>query len=120
VVANSDLAGFTERERLLIAALCRYHRKSLPNPEHSAYQTLTADEKRTLMLLVPLLRLADNLDRSHDQRVNGVECRLRDGHVVLQVHSQGDIDLEQWAAEQAATAFQQVYQRPIELAKARD
>ncbi len=120
VVANSDLAGFTERERLLIAALCRYHRKSLPNPEHSAYQSLTTEEKRTLMLLVPILRLADNLDRSHDQRVHGVECRLRDGHVVLQVHSQGDIDLEQWAAEQAATAFQQVYQRPIELAKTRD
>jgi len=31
VVANSDMAGFTERERLLIAGLCRYHRKSLPN-----------------------------------------------------------------------------------------
>jgi len=120
VVANSDLAGFTERERLLIAALCRYHRKSLPSPEHSAYQTLTTEEKRTLMLLVPLLRLADNLDRSHDQRIRGVECRLRDGHVVLQVHSQGDIDLEQWAAEQAATAFQQVYQRPIAVTKARD
>lgn len=120
VVANSDLAGFTERERLLIAALCRYHRKSLPSPEHSAYQTLSAEEKRSLMLLVPILRLADNLDRSHDQRIQGVECRLRDGHVVLQVHSQGDIDLEQWAAEQAGTAFQQVYQRPITVTKARD
>jgi len=120
VVANSDLAGFTERERLLIAALCRYHRKSLPNPEHSAYQVLTTDEKRTLMLLVPILRLADNLDRSHDQRIRSVECRIRDGQVLLQVHSQGDIDLEQWAAEQAATAFQQVYQRPIAVSKARD
>jgi len=120
VVANSDLAGFTERERLLIAALCRYHRKSLPNPEHSAYQTLTTEEKRTLMLLVPILRLADNLDRSHDHRISGVECRLRDGNVVLQVHSQGDIDLEQWAAEQAGTAFQQVYQRPITVTRARD
>jgi len=120
VVANSDLAGFTERERLLIAALCRYHRKSLPSPEHSAYQTLSAEERRTLMLMVPILRLADNLDRGHDQRIQGVECRLKDGQVVLQVHAQGDIDLEQWAAEQAATSFQQVYQRPISLAKATD
>jgi len=30
VIANSDIAGFTARERLLIASLCRYHRKSLP------------------------------------------------------------------------------------------
>jgi exopolyphosphatase/guanosine-5'-triphosphate,3'-diphosphate pyrophosphatase len=120
VVANSDLAGFTARERMLIAGLCRYHRKSFPSPEHDAYQTLTADEKRTLMLLIPILRLADNLDRSHDQRIRSVDCRLRDGHVVLQVHARGDIDLEQWAAERAATAFQQVYQRAIAVTKARD
>jgi exopolyphosphatase / guanosine-5'-triphosphate,3'-diphosphate pyrophosphatase len=120
VVANSDLAGFTERERLLIAALCRYHRRSLPSPEHTAYQSLTAEEKRTLMLLIPILRLSDNLDRSHDQRIRSVDCRLRDGQVVLQVHARGDIDLEQWAAERAAAAFQQVYQRPITVTLARD
>jgi exopolyphosphatase / guanosine-5'-triphosphate,3'-diphosphate pyrophosphatase len=120
VVANSDLAGFTDRERLLIAALCRYHRRSLPNPEHAAFQSLTAEEKRTLLLLIPILRLADNLDRSHDQRIRSVDCKLRDGQVVLQVHARGDIDLEQWAAEQAAAAFQQVYQRPIAVTKARD
>jgi exopolyphosphatase/guanosine-5'-triphosphate,3'-diphosphate pyrophosphatase len=120
VVANSDLAGFTERERMLIAGLCRYHRKSFPSLEHSAYQTLTAEEKRILMLLIPILRLADNLDRSHDQRIRSVDCRVRDGHVVLEVHSRGDIDLEQWAAERAATAFEQVYHRPIAVTKARD
>ena len=40
-----------------------------------------------LTLSIPLLRLADNLDRSHDQRIQSLECRLRDGEVVLQVHS---------------------------------
>lgn len=120
VVANSDLAGFNERERMLIAALCRYHRRSLPSAEHTAYQSLTADERRVLMLLMPILRLADNLDRSHDQRIRGVDCKLRDGQVVLQVHSRGDIDLEQWAAERAAAAFEQVYQKAIVVTKARD
>ncbi|MBZ5574982.1 MAG: Ppx/GppA family phosphatase [Acidobacteriia bacterium] len=120
VVANSDLAGFTDRERLLIAGLCRYHRKSLPNPEHSAFQSLTPEEKRTLMLLIPILRLADNLDRSREQRIRAVECRLRDGLVVLQVRSHGDIDLQQWAAERTAEAFQLVYNRPVSVTRARD
>ena len=120
VVANSDLAGFTEHERLLIAGLCRYHRKSLPSAEHNAYQSLTAEEKRTLMLLIPILRLADNLDRSREQRISGVECRMRDGHVVLQVRSRGGIDLQQWAAERAAEAFQLVYNQPLAVVRARD
>jgi exopolyphosphatase/guanosine-5'-triphosphate,3'-diphosphate pyrophosphatase len=120
VVANSDMAGFTDRERLLIASLCRYHRKSLPGPLHSAYQTLTAEERRTLMQLIPILRLADNLDRSHDQRLERVDVRTPDGEIVLQVHSNGNLDLEQWRAERAGEAFRQIYNRTVTVVKAKD
>ncbi len=119
VVANSDMAGFTERERVLIATLCRYHRKALPSPVHNAYQGLPAEERRTVLLLIPLLRLADSLDRSHEQRVAGVEVRMRDGEVALQLKAQGDIGLEQWGAEHASNMFRQVYNREIAIARAR-
>jgi exopolyphosphatase/guanosine-5'-triphosphate,3'-diphosphate pyrophosphatase len=120
VVSNSDMAGFTDRERFMIAALCRYHRKSLPSAVHGIYQALSADERRTLTLLIPILRLADNLDRSRTQLIQGVECRLRNGEVQLQVKAHGDIDLEQWGAERAGQAFQQVYNRSISVVKARN
>ena len=120
VVANADMPGFTERERLLIASLCRYHRKAMPEQEHSAYQSLTAEERRQLTLLFPILRLADNLVRSHDQRIESVDCLLPDGEVVLQVHSRGNIDLEQWGAERAAEAFQTVYGKPLRVTKGKE
>jgi len=121
VVSHSDMAGFTDRERILVAALCRYHRKSLPNPLHSLFLALSPEERNALLMMIPILRLADNLDRSREHRIRGVECRLRDGGaVVLQVRSTGDIDLEQWAAERAGEAFQQIYNRPITLVKARE
>ena len=115
LVANSDMAGFTDRERLLIANLCRYHRKSLPNGTHGSYQALAADEKRQLSLMIPIVRMADNLVRSHEQRIETVDCLLQNGEVVLQVHSHGNIDLEQWGAEQAAETFQQVYHMPLKV-----
>src|SRR5581483_22081 len=65
LVANSDMPGFTDNERLAIAALCRFHRKSMPQPRHSFYQTLDAESKRQVLLLAPLLRIADSLDRAH-------------------------------------------------------
>ncbi|MGO9254971.1 MAG: Ppx/GppA family phosphatase [Bryobacteraceae bacterium] len=120
VVANSDMPGFTDRERLLIASLCRYHRKSMPSPVHGVYQSLSAEERRVLMHLTPILRLADNLDRSHEQSIDGVECRLLDGEVALQVHSHGDIDLVEWGAQRAGETFQQVYNRRVTLIKAKD
>ena len=120
VVVNSDMPGFTERERLLVAALCRYHRKTLPSAVHNSYQTLTADERRVLLLLIPLLRLADNMVRSPKERIEKLECRAQNGDVVLVVHSNDDIDLEQWGAERASETFQQIYGRTVSVIKARD
>jgi len=120
VVSNSDMAGFTQRERLLVACLCRYHRKSLPNPVHGQYQALSADDRRSLLFLIPILRLADNLNRSRQQRIRSIDCRLRDGAVVLEVKSSHDIDLEQWGAERAGEAFRQIYNRPIAVEREHD
>jgi exopolyphosphatase/guanosine-5'-triphosphate,3'-diphosphate pyrophosphatase len=120
VVANSDMPGFTERERLLIASLCRYHRKSLPSPLHTAYQALTPEERRSLTAMIPIMRLADNLNQSHTQRITGIDARVREGEILLSVRSDGEIDLEQWRAERAGEAFRQIYDRPISLTKARD
>jgi exopolyphosphatase/guanosine-5'-triphosphate,3'-diphosphate pyrophosphatase len=120
VVSNSDMAGFTDRERFLIAALCRYHRKALPSPVHGVYQSLTVEERRTLLLLIPILRVAYNLHRSPDHRIRGVDCRLRDDEVVLQVRSNADIDLEQWAAARAGEVFQQIYSRPMTVVRSKE
>jgi exopolyphosphatase/guanosine-5'-triphosphate,3'-diphosphate pyrophosphatase len=120
VVSNSDMPGFTDRERLVIAALCRYHRKALPNGVHSAFQTLSVEEKRLVLMLIPILRLADSLDRSHEQRIRGLECRLRNGDVELKIQSQGDTDLEQWGAERAGEVFKQIYNRTVSVVNAQD
>jgi exopolyphosphatase/guanosine-5'-triphosphate,3'-diphosphate pyrophosphatase len=120
VVSNSDMPGFTDRERFLIAALCRYHRKALPNPVHGIHQALTTEERKALLLMIPILRLADNLNRSRNHRIQGVDCRLRDGDVELKVRANGDIDLEQWAAERAGEVFQQIYNRRVSVVKARE
>lgn len=119
LVANSDLPGFTARERELIANLCRYHRKAMPAPAHLPYQALAVEEKRILLLLAPILRLADNLDRGHAQRIESLDCQLKDGQLLLRVEAAEDIDLEQWAAERAGEFFRQVYGKPVVVVKAR-
>jgi exopolyphosphatase/guanosine-5'-triphosphate,3'-diphosphate pyrophosphatase len=68
LVANSDLPGFTARERELIANLCRYHRKAVPNETHLNWQGLDLEGRQAVHFLAPILRLADSLDRSQEQR----------------------------------------------------
>jgi len=119
LVANSDMPGFTDSERLTVAALCRFHRKSMPQPRHSLYQNLDVESKRLFVNLEPLLRIADALDRGHEQKVRDVTSVSRDGAVTLLVEADQDADLEIWAANEAARTFREVYARPISLQRAR-
>lgn len=115
IVGNSGMPGFTDVERHLIAMLCRFHRKSMPSTRHDGFEMMPQPHKHALMHLLPLLRLADSLDRSHSQRVGRVSCQLRDGSVVLQVEADADADLDLWAAERVTEVFRQVYLKPLVL-----
>ncbi len=119
LVANSDLPGFTLTERELIANLCRYHRKAMPTPEHGNLQLLDVEGQRAVAYLIPLLRMADSLDRSHGQRIRSVECRQRESDflITLNVSPETDIDLEIWAAERLAEVFRQVYSKPATVVR---
>jgi exopolyphosphatase/guanosine-5'-triphosphate,3'-diphosphate pyrophosphatase len=119
LVANSDMPGFTDTERQTIAALCRFHRKSLPQPRHSHFQALDPDSRRAVLYLAPLLRIADSLDRGHAQKVKTISSEMRDGLLTLQIEASSDADLEVWAANQAAQAFRDIYAAPLSIQRAK-
>lgn len=109
LVASSDLPGFDRDQRLFVANLCRYHRKSTPKPSHENFRALDSEQQDSLLRTIPLLRIADNLDRSHRQAVESVKADIRPDEIVLTLRSQGDAALEQWAAAQHGDVFLQVY-----------
>jgi exopolyphosphatase/guanosine-5'-triphosphate,3'-diphosphate pyrophosphatase len=113
LVANSDLAGFSEWERIVIANLCRYHRKSMPQPSHLEFQTLDAEGRRAVVLLAPLLRIAVALDQSQEQLVDDVRVVSLDKTIELELQSPRDLDVEQWHAEQVAPVFREMYGLPL-------
>jgi exopolyphosphatase/guanosine-5'-triphosphate,3'-diphosphate pyrophosphatase len=119
IVANSDMPGYTDRERVIIASLCRYHRKAMPTARHDVFGALTADEQRLVQRLIPLLRVAVGLDASRTQKVEAAEVVAAPDSVTITVRGEGDIDLEMWAAERAADSFRQVYNMPMTLVKAK-
>jgi exopolyphosphatase/guanosine-5'-triphosphate,3'-diphosphate pyrophosphatase len=119
IVTNSDMPGYTDQERMLVALLCRYHRKSLPSARHEPYRSLAADTKRLISMLTPFLRIAIGLDSTKQQKVADLECQVAGNSATVGVRAQGDFDLELWAAERAADTFRQVYGTPLAIVKAR-
>ncbi len=119
LVANSDMPGFTDTERFVIAGLCRFHRKSMPQPRHTQFQALDPESKRAVLRLAPLLRIADALDRGHEQRVRNLTSAIKDGNVSVMIETAADADLDLWAANEAADAFLDTYAIPISLQRAK-
>jgi len=117
LVANSDLPGFTERERIILASLCRHHRKAMPGPSSSDFQALDPEARHAVLLLTPLLRLSAAIDQTHEQRVRAIDCSVQNGAVSLVLRSNSDVKLEKWAAEQVGEVFREVYQSQLFVEK---
>ena len=115
LVANADVAGFSDQERQLVALVARYHRRSPPEAGRPDLEGLAPGQLRLLRRLVALLRTADALDRSHHQPVLGLRATALDGRVRLSLKTRGDIDLELWDVEREAGFFRQALGRRVEV-----
>ena len=118
LIRNSDLLGFTENEKEIIALTARYHRKGPPRIRHEGFCDLELDERLTVTRLASILRIADGLDRSHRSAVKDIACKLTRGRLVLKLKRAraAQLDLEVWGASRKADLFEEVFGRRVEFA----
>jgi exopolyphosphatase/guanosine-5'-triphosphate,3'-diphosphate pyrophosphatase len=78
----------------IVAQTARYHRKSLPRPEHQAYQNLSPAEQKLVMALGGILRIADALDRTHTSRIKKITGDVNKEALTIRVKAKGNWDEE--------------------------
>jgi exopolyphosphatase/guanosine-5'-triphosphate,3'-diphosphate pyrophosphatase len=109
LIKNSELTGFSETERDVIANVARYHRGPEPKERHEYFAVLNQTDRDTVSALAAIVRIADALDRRHDSRVSDLRC-VRNGRLLqIELQSSGNCDREIYAAEQKRGMFEQVF-----------
>jgi exopolyphosphatase/guanosine-5'-triphosphate,3'-diphosphate pyrophosphatase len=116
LIANSELPSLTEREMLVVANIARYHRKGEPSASHEGFVDLEAHERELVGKLASILRLADALDREHQQLVREVEAQLDGRELVLRLRGTGALLLEQWALKKKTEFFTNVFGLKVRVA----
>lgn len=106
LIKHSEMTGFNETEKLIIANVARYHRKALPKPGHLDYEALGKNDRRTVDELSAILRIADGLDRGYESRVKDIRIGKRDGDVLLELVSSQDVSAEMHAIEMKKEGFE--------------
>jgi len=105
LIVNSQLSGIQRHELELIANVARYHRGAKPKRKHANYAKFDAEDQCRIRRLAGILRIAGGLDRSHTQKVESVKLSVIDGQPVFLVCSDGDADVDIWAARRRAKLF---------------
>jgi exopolyphosphatase/guanosine-5'-triphosphate,3'-diphosphate pyrophosphatase len=99
LIVKADLPGLTDRERLIVANVARYHRGARPKRKHDGFAALDEDDREVVTVLGALLRLADGLDRSHSDAVAGIDAWLDGDDLVILVDCPFGCPAEIWAGE---------------------
>ncbi len=118
LLQHVELAGLSERERLLVGRIARFHRRSAPDLDHEALEDLPAGEARLVRRLATILRVADSLDRSHRQPITRIRALARPGVLTLHIGVRGPLDLELWDVKREVALFRRVFGRRL-VVKAR-
>ncbi|MEO7402775.1 MAG: hypothetical protein ABIU95_03805, partial [Burkholderiales bacterium] len=113
LIVNSELTGFERRQLQILANVARYHRGTRPKKKHENFAELSLEDQQRVRALAAILRLALALDRTHQQNVAEVRARVRDDAVRITIQSQGDTDVDLWAAERKVDLFEKVFGRKV-------
>jgi exopolyphosphatase/guanosine-5'-triphosphate,3'-diphosphate pyrophosphatase len=115
LLLNEEFPGLTPARQQVLAAVCRYHRKSDPSARHPEYAALGAEARETVGKLAALLRIADGLDREHRQLVADLQVAVSRDTVAITCLSSRPVPLELSSAAGKAELFARVFGRRVIL-----
>jgi exopolyphosphatase / guanosine-5'-triphosphate,3'-diphosphate pyrophosphatase len=120
LIQNSELFGLSNRNSLMVALVARYHRRASPKPAHSAFSSLSREDRVVVTKLASILRIADALDRSYSQRIRELDCQIQKGRFVIAIRGTEDLSLEQIALKETVTLFEETFGLPVLLRRSQN
>lgn len=116
LIMHAERLNLSARDRTLVALVSRYHRKKGPKRKHPEFMALPEPDRRVVLRLSALLRVADGLDRGHTSIVERVRTRLMDHRLSIRVQprlAHADVSLECWGAQRKADVLAELLDREV-------
>ena len=115
LIMAGDLAPLTDRERRVVAAIARYHRKAHPRRRHDHFAALEIADQEVVAKAAALLRIADSLDRAHGNMVNALDIEMSTRHLVIKAIAPRELHFEQVALRKKGKLFEELFGLKVSL-----
>lgn len=107
IILSSEILGLTHKERKMVAYICEFNRKNLPDYKDMS-GNFTREEYWTIVKLVAILRVANALDRSHKQKLKKADLKIENNVLYITVGADTSIALERGLFTEKADFFERV------------
>ncbi len=108
-ILAEPFTGLDDIQKLIVALVARYHRKSHPRSNHKGYRDLSSDHRRVVRVLSSFLRIADGLDRSHTSNIKKVTCEICEDEVVFRLVTYSSPMTELYGLRKKISLFEEVF-----------
>ena len=124
IIMSTEIIGLSHLEREIIANVVRYNIRDFDynqiqletdiDREVSGGSLSVNDITIKIAKLTAILRLANSMDRSHQQKLSGCRMAVRDEQLVITTDYPGEILLEQMSFQQKSDFFEEIFGiRPV-------
>lgn len=113
LIMGDAALSLERRPREIVGLIARYHRKALPSEKHKIYRHLDQSDQHRVAVLGGILRIADGLDRTHRNVVQGLRSRVSQRAITITCRVCGPADIEFMAAQKKADLLEGVFGRTV-------
>ena len=105
--------GLPRQDLLTAGIVARYHRGALPGASQQAFRGLSSSQRKDILRLAGILRLANAFDASRDSRIRRLEVKNDNGLLLITAQGYSARDRTAQAIAAARHLLETVYRRPV-------
>ena len=113
-ILSAKSLPYGNRERLIIGSIARYHRGALPKKKHSHFAALNPQQRRVVSTLAAILRVADGLDRTHQNLIKDLSCETTPERILVRCSVNQPAEIERmFALKKGQQLLEKVMEREL-------
>lgn len=97
IIKAQEFYFLSNYQRLIIANIARYHRRSAPKSTHPDYIMLNHKDRMIVVKLASILRIADSLDKSHLNLIKDIDVEIIKKKIYITAHTKDNVFAESYA-----------------------
>lgn len=109
IVSHSEIFGLSREDRQIVSLITCFHKGSKKPQDDAEFKPLARSARMKILKLSAILRVADALDRSHQQKLKDFTVNFAQDSITLRVKGHRNLSLEKLALKEKGDLFEDVF-----------